>query len=379
MKAKLLIVLGALLFATFGLMAYVRATVSGPRRTAEAVTAASAAGALDPLWPVPAFSYPDQHGETVTDASLRGKVWVANFIFTQCRTVCPLLTSKMTMLMRRLEGVDARFVSFSVDPAHDTPEVLLHYKHRWAPDEARWTLLSTDANSLPALAKAFHVSAEKNTEGEGDPIIHSSIFVVVDAQGLVRGVFDSEHGKDFDAMKDAVLRLSRSPAAQVAPHVKVSPEQLYQDLKCAQCHDAPALAPSLAGRAGTRRELENGLLVGYDESYIRESLLAPDAKRVRGYPLRMPSYDGQIDDVAITELTRWLLALPTVDGGTAKGKEADHVETDVVCGMSVRVTDDTPRTSFQGHTFYFCAEDCKNRFVSNPGSYFKPKPEAGRD
>ncbi len=374
MKAKPFILLGALLFATFGLMAYVRAKVSGPRRTAEAVTAASAAGALDPLWPVPVFSYPDQHGETVTDASLRGKVWVANFIFTQCRTVCPLLTSKMTMLMRRLEQVDARFVSFSVDPVNDTPEVLLHYKHRWAPDEARWTLLSTDANSLPALAKAFHVSAEKNTEDGGDPIIHSSIFVVVDAQGLVRGVFDSEHARDFDAMKDAVLRLSRSPMAPVATHTQASPEQLYRDLKCAQCHDAPALAPSLAGRAGTRRELENGLLVGYDETYIRESLLAPDAKRVRGYPLRMPSYDGQIDDAALAELTHWLLALPAVDAGAGGIKETDHVETDVVCGMSVRVVDDTPQTSFQSRTFYFCAEDCKNRFVSNPGRYLKPKP-----
>ena len=84
----------------------------------------------------------------------------------------------------------------------------------------------------------------------------------------------------------------------------MSPEQLYKDLKCAQCHDAPALAPSLAGRAGTRRELENGLLVGYDEAYIRESLLAPDAKRVRGYPLRMPTYDGQIDGAALAELTQ---------------------------------------------------------------------------
>lgn len=129
MKAKWLFIVGLLIIATGALMVYARGKISRTR-PAESAVSRSSAGALEPLWPAPEFSYSDEQGQPLTARSLRGKVWVANFIFTQCRTVCPLLTSKMTMLMRKLEGVDARFVSFSVDPEHDTPQVLLHYKHK---------------------------------------------------------------------------------------------------------------------------------------------------------------------------------------------------------------------------------------------------------
>jgi protein SCO1/2 len=372
MKAKSLFIVAMLIIATGALMVYARGKLARGTKMAEAAASRSAAGALEPLWPAPEFSYSDEQGQAVTARSLRGKVWVANFIFTQCRTVCPMLTSKMTMLMRRLEGINARFVSFSVDPAHDTPQVLLHYKHKWAADEPRWSLLATDALTLPEVAKGFRITAQKSDQDGGhDPIIHSSIFAVVDAHGLVRGVFDSEHARDFEALQQAVVRLTTSAIATPTPKAEPTPEQLYQDLKCAQCHDAPALAPTLGGRAGKRSELANGLLADYDEAYIRESLLAPDAKRVRGYPLHMPSYDGLIEGPTLTAMTQWLLVLPA--SAAAPAAEA-QVETDVVCGMSVRVVDDTPRAAHAGRAFYFCAEDCKGRFLASPSTYTTKKP-----
>lgn len=373
MKAKPLIVVAVLMIATLGVMLVARARVAQKPRPAESMLAASASGSLDPLWPAPTFSYPDEQGKIVDNASLKGKVWVANFIFTQCRTVCPLLTTKMAMLMRKLPGIDARFISFSVDPKNDSQMALAHYKQVWASNESRWSLLSTDTATLPQLAQGFHVSAEKNKEDGGDPITHSSVFVVVDAIGLVRGVFDSEHAEDFAALEQAVRVLAAPPREQQQAKAGVEPAQLYQDLKCAQCHDQPALAPSLGGRAGKRRELDNGLLVDYDEAYVRESLLSPDAKRVRGYPLHMPSYAGHLDAAALKAMTTWLLTLPaapSVDGGH---EATAHLETDVVCGMTVRVVHDTPKTVYQGREHYFCAPQCKDEFLARPAAFTQKK------
>src|SRR5262245_58590644 len=88
---------------------------------------ANHAHALKSLFPAPDFAYTDQRGARVTKQALAGRPWVANFVFTTCRTVCPLLTAKMVQLQRKLPGVPVRFVSFSVDPEHDTPQALLEY------------------------------------------------------------------------------------------------------------------------------------------------------------------------------------------------------------------------------------------------------------
>lgn len=80
------------------------------------------------LTQVPNFSLTRESGETFSSAeSLRGHVWIANFIFTTCPSICPTLTSQMGNLERRTRGSDVRFVSFSVDPETDTPEVLSRY------------------------------------------------------------------------------------------------------------------------------------------------------------------------------------------------------------------------------------------------------------
>ncbi|MBM4380333.1 MAG: SCO family protein [Deltaproteobacteria bacterium] len=332
------------------------------QRPAEAYAEQGAKQRLEPLWPVPGFALQDQSGRTVTAQSLRGRTWVLNFIFTQCRTVCPLLTAKMVQLQRRLEGADVAFVSLSVDPEHDTPEVLAAYAQRWAPREQRWTLLATTPELLPALARDFHVLAEKGKATDPDPIIHSSVFLLVDREGMVRGAFDSELPEDFAALERGVRTLAALPAA--APLPDLPPEEQYHALACANCHERPELAPSLFGRAGTQRELDNSLRVTFDEAYVLESLLAPDAKRVRGYPLRMPGYEGQLTAAQLDALTRWILSRPAV------GEQAPDAEvaTDPICQMKVRVTPDALSAVIGGKTHYFCADSCRRRFVAEPSA-----------
>ena len=116
------------------------------------------AGDLPKLWQAPAFSLTDQHGHLVTQDSLRGEPFIADFIYTQCTSACPVLTSRMVMLQRSLAGVDVRFVSFSVDPAHDTPDVLAAYAARWSEKEARWVLLATTDENLADVSTGFRVA-----------------------------------------------------------------------------------------------------------------------------------------------------------------------------------------------------------------------------
>ena len=129
---------------------------------------------LEPLFPAPAFAYTDQRGDTVTALTLKGTPYIANFIFTTCRTICPLLTTKMVQLHRLLPGASVRFVSFSVDPSHDTPEVLATYARSWNPEETRWTLLATDERTLPLTAAGFHITAMK-TGSPNDSRSHHSL------------------------------------------------------------------------------------------------------------------------------------------------------------------------------------------------------------
>ncbi|MFT3711153.1 MAG: SCO family protein [Archangium sp.] len=314
---------------------------------------------LPPMWPSPDFAFRSQTGETVTKGALLGTPYVANFIFTTCRTVCPLLTAKMVRVQREL-GPDAkvRFVSFSVDPGNDTVEKLAEYQKQWNPDEKRWSLLETTQAGLDDVARGFHVTAQR-TDGGLDAVMHSAVFLLVDANGVVRGAYDSEDPEDFKKLLAKTRGLLGTNNA--APEKKErSGEVLFHELSCSNCHERPELAPPLGGLIGQRRELETRLLVTADEAYVKESILAPDAKRVAGYPLHMPSYAGHVTNEELNSLYVYVSALPA----PAAAPSAE-VAVDPVCHMKVRVTPDALKID----DHYFCSAWCRDRFKENPDAY----------
>ncbi len=324
---------------------------------------------LEPLWEAPDFRYVDQHGKSITRATFAGKTWVANFVFTECRTVCPLLTAKMVELQRRLAGVNVEFVSFSVDPAHDTPEVLRAYATRWAPAETRWSLVATDERTLPQLASGFKVTAER-TDASADPILHTSLFLLVDGAGRIRGAFDTEHGEELASLEEGVRKLAGAPSGARDSTLPVTGAELYEALSCAKCHERGDLAPPLVDLPGRRRELDNGLVVVADEAWVRESILQPDAKRVKNYPLRMPTYSGVLDQARLDALVAWVLARRSP--ASAATVAADVVEEDPVCHMQVRVTADAIAADVAGRKVHFCSTACRDRYARDP-SAFAPK------
>ncbi|CAI8917096.1 MULTISPECIES: SCO family protein [Bacillus] len=139
-------------------------------------------------WKLDNFSYTDQNGKTFGRDDLKGKVWVADFIFTSCKTVCPPLIANMERLQRMLkdEGVqNVEFVSFSVDPTVDTPSKLKEFMSRYDMDESKWHFLTgySQEEVTEFAKKNFQTLVDKPQDS--DQVTHGTSFYLVDQTGTV--------------------------------------------------------------------------------------------------------------------------------------------------------------------------------------------------
>ena len=133
---------------------------------------------------VPEFALTDQNGDEVTMADLRGKIWIADFIFTRCAGPCPLMTARMLEMQKALvKTPEVKLVSVTVDPAYDTPEVLKAYAEANFADPNRWKFLTGEKEVIEKLVTEGFMQhlAEEN----GEPV-HGTMFLLVDGQGMVR-------------------------------------------------------------------------------------------------------------------------------------------------------------------------------------------------
>ncbi len=146
---------------------------------------------------VPEFTLVNRDGRTIRREDLAGSPWIADFIFTRCPASCPMMTSRLARLDRELpRDLEVRLVSISVDPEHDTPEILQRYAESFkAP--ARWLFLTGDGEQIYRLSKeGFKLGVDAAPQGveTAEPILHSTRFVLVDGEGRIRGYYDA-----FDA------------------------------------------------------------------------------------------------------------------------------------------------------------------------------------
>lgn len=341
-----------------------------------APTAPPARGELPVLWDLPRFSFVDQHGSTVTDQSLRGRVLIVDFIFTRCTTACPLITAKMNLLRRAIVRPDVRFVSVSVDPDHDTPAALASYAERWTKDP-RWLLLSTTPSGLADLTGKMKVALAKGDDEE-NPIVHGSQFFLVDGSGRVRGVFGSGDDEALGRLVAEVASLELTAAsapgpAEAADHAR-SGMLLYQSLGCAGCHDDARVAPLLGGALGRTVSLAEGGTVTADRAYLRRAIVEPAAELTAGFAVPMPSYRGRVSDAELDSLIDYVASLPAPASAASAASAANapgEPVTDPVCGMKVVASEPAPHLEHDGKTYFFCSELCRDRFVKEPAKYLE--------
>jgi protein SCO1/2 len=156
----------------------------------------------------PSFTFTDQDGRPFDSSALSGRVWVADFMFTRCRGLCPLLTERMNELQGRFSG-EARFhlVSFTVDPEHDRPEVLGEYAREHGSDPGGWTYLTGEAARIQeVIGKGFLLAVGEGATAE-EPISHSQRLVLVDGEGNIRGYYDSQDPGEMRLLAEHIARL----------------------------------------------------------------------------------------------------------------------------------------------------------------------------
>lgn len=160
------------------------------------------------------FSLTDQRGQPFGMRDLTGKVWVADFIFTSCQTMCPVLTGKMAEIGRRARrlGPDFHLVSFSVDPDRDTPARLAEYAAQHGADPHKWAFLTGPLDAVQrAVVDGFKIGVERHkTADDFWEIVHGEHLVVVDRLGRIRGYFDTSPD-GMDRLLEALGRVANEP------------------------------------------------------------------------------------------------------------------------------------------------------------------------
>ena len=160
---------------------------------------------------VPAFSLLDTSGEPFSNQKLAGNPYVVDLIFTHCAAICPRMTSAMNKLEKETRSVEGlKFLSISVDPERDTPEVLDAYADRVGANRDRWFFLTGDKPQIWNLASEGLLLPllEGNQELGDDEIIHSQYFVLVDGEAQIRGVYDMRDAEAMLRLRGDVRSLS---------------------------------------------------------------------------------------------------------------------------------------------------------------------------
>lgn len=164
------------------------------RQAAEAITNTSK---------VPNFSFKDPYGNIITQKDLLGRVWIADFFFTKCPQICPLMAQKLAVIQEQFKNeTDFRLLSVTTDPENDTPEVLKSFAKRHRADMDRWFFLRGEKKAVVA----FSANGLK-LDVTVDSVMHSTRVVVVDRKGNIRGTYDSMKIEELEQLKLVVKDL----------------------------------------------------------------------------------------------------------------------------------------------------------------------------
>jgi len=147
---------------------------------------AGGGGRLPVIGPAPPFVLTSQDGKQVALADLRGKVVAVAFIYTSCPDICPLLTDKMARVQDKLGaafGAKVAFVSITLDPERDTPEVLKDYAQFWAAKLDGWSFLTGSLEAVRDVTRRYGVFFAKKEDGS---VEHSQLTTLIDAEGQMR-------------------------------------------------------------------------------------------------------------------------------------------------------------------------------------------------
>ncbi|MBI3311978.1 MAG: SCO family protein [Candidatus Omnitrophica bacterium] len=168
---------------------------------------------------VPAFVLRDQDGQPISSDDLKGRLWLADFIFSRCAGQCPMMSAQMARLASALRSDESvnpalkggvKLVSFTVDPRWDTSEVLASYAKRYGASSHQWRFVTGDQDTLARLCKEGFRLAVSEEGTPAEPVTHSLRIVLVDRAGNIRGYYDGTEDAAMKRLHDDLRKLLKA-------------------------------------------------------------------------------------------------------------------------------------------------------------------------
>lgn len=155
------------------------------------------------------FAFVNQVGDTIRKEDMAGKVYVADFFFTTCPTICPVMKKEMLRVYEQFKGEpNFRILSHTIDPTHDTQAVLQDYADKLGvPDAATWNFLTGDQEKIFEIGQTSYLTTTMADEMEPGGFLHSGAFLLLDQQGRIRGVYDGTKTDQVDRLLADIPKL----------------------------------------------------------------------------------------------------------------------------------------------------------------------------
>jgi protein SCO1/2 len=156
------------------------------------------------------FSFTNQYGEKVTKATVKNKIYVANFFFATCQSICPEMSTNLTDVQKEFAADDSVLIlSHSVNPLHDTVAVLMSYATTYGAQKNKWHLLTGDKKSIYELAKNSYLVNAIEDDGSAEGFLHSELLLLIDGKGRIRGMYDGTNKAEVRKLIDAIHLLRK--------------------------------------------------------------------------------------------------------------------------------------------------------------------------
>ena len=157
---------------------------------------------------IPNWKLTDENGRDFLGSALKGKIYVADFFFTRCGSICPKMSTELTRVQDTFsEENEVQLASFSVDPVHDTPEILREYAKKYDAKAGKWHFFTgTKFQIYPLAVKGYFIPVadaseyDKAVKSPDETFIHSEKLILVDKEGHIRGFYDGTDKKDVDRL-----------------------------------------------------------------------------------------------------------------------------------------------------------------------------------
>ena len=150
---------------------------------------------------IPAFSFVNQNGKIITDKTYAGKIYVADFFFTTCGSICPKMTNNMALVQQAyLTESRVMFLSHTVFPEIDSVAVLKRYAQEKGVNDRKWNLVTGDKKEIYSLARKSYLAVKLGKPSELYDMVHTENFILVDAQKRVRGFYDGTNKEEIERL-----------------------------------------------------------------------------------------------------------------------------------------------------------------------------------